>query len=380
MMGLIQFLAVILMLLLTLTLILPLPRKVIRGTVFSHTRNMLAIGTTLVGLQFLLQYVWRPRDFGVTPAVLLNLVFFIPAAYLFNIAILYLQRQGHIKRYEWMVGVDTWLITIAVSLGVSYFFDVSLLSDSEEMHWVLVFCSVLYATMQVFYFYTQYQDLRRIRRSLNEYYDYEVDDMLLWMEVAVMLMAFVALPVPLVIFGPTWLIGTYSVVFFACIYYLILSFVCFVVSNDAHKVLIAEQYNEYYVEDEKSEKAEPEDAMSPADFRRVEMAVSRWMNDGGHLQCGITMQTAAAEMKLPRYQLSAWLKTTEQELFSPWLTYLRVEEAKKQMKLHPEWSNDIIAEHCGFASRSYFQTVFRKNTGMTPMQFVEEYVAKDPLK
>ena len=33
-----------------------------------------------------------------------------------------------------------------------------------------------------------------------------------------MLMAFVALPVPLVIFGPTWLIGTYSVVFFACIY------------------------------------------------------------------------------------------------------------------------------------------------------------------
>lgn len=85
-------------------------------------------------------------------------------------------------------------------------------------------------------------------------------------------------------------------------------------------------------------------------------------------------------MKLPRYQLSAWLKTTEQELFSPWLTYLRVEEAKKQMKAHPEWSNDIIAEHCGFASRSYFQTVFRKNTGMTPMQFVEEYVVKDPLK
>ena len=378
-MGLIQFLAVILMLLLTLTLLLPMPRKVVEGKSIRRTRYILALGTSLVGIQFLLQYVWRPRDFGVTPAILLNLIFFIPAAYLFNIAILNMERQGRIKRHEWLVGIDTWIITIVTALGVSFIFDVPLLGDSEEMHWVLIFCSLLFATMQVFYFYTQYKDIRRIRRSLNDFYDYEADDMLLWMEVAVMLMAGVALPMPAIIFGPTWLIGTYSVVFFACIYYLIFSFACFVVSSDAHRIFFAENNGDEESEDN-DEKAEQEVVMSPADYRRVEHAVARWIDEGGHLQSGITIQTAASDMKLPRYQLSAWLKTTEQELFSPWLTYLRVEEAKKQMKLHPEWSNDIIAEHCGFASRSYFQTVFRKNTGMTPMQFVEEYVAKDPLK
>ena len=42
------------------------------------------------------------------------------------------------------------------------------------------------------------------------------------------------------------------------------------------------------------------------------------------------------------------------------------------MLLHPQWSNDIIAEQCGFGSRSYFQTVFKKQTGMTPSEFIKQ--------
>ena len=127
-----------------------MPRKVVEGKSIRRTRYILALGTSLVGIQFLLQYVWRPRDFGVTPAILLNLIFFIPAAYLFNIAILNMERQGRIKRHEWLVGIDTWIITIVTALGVSFIFDVPLLGDSEEMHWVLIFCSLLFATMQIF--------------------------------------------------------------------------------------------------------------------------------------------------------------------------------------------------------------------------------------
>ena len=88
-------------------------------------------------------------------------------------------------------------------------------------------------------------------------------------------------------------------------------------------------------------------------------------------EIGITVQQAANEMHVPRYQLTAWLKTTEHEQFSHWLTQLRIEEAKRQMLAHPEWSNDTIAEYCGFGSRSYFQTVFRKQTGQTPSAFLE---------
>jgi AraC-like DNA-binding protein len=112
--------------------------------------------------------------------------------------------------------------------------------------------------------------------------------------------------------------------------------------------------------------------MDEADRQHVEAIVGKWLAEGRHLKSGITMQTACADMNLPRYQLNLWLKTTEWELFSHWLTYLRIEEAKRLLIEHPDWSNDTIAAHCGFNTRNYFHTVFRKQTGMTPAQYFEK--------
>ena len=374
MMSSIQFFAVILMLMLTLTLILPIPRRVVTDKLLKRTRNLLAIGTVLIAVQFLLQYIFRFRDYGVAPAVMLNLIFFIPASWVFNVAILYLQRRGNVKRYEWMVGIDTWIICVVIIHATHFITGESLLSDSPVLLYAEIVCSLIYAMMQFFYYYRQYQELQIMRRALNNYYDRDMDDMLVWMEVGVIAMVMIAIPVPIVIFGPTWLLGSYSIVFFVCVYYLVISFVCYVVSNDAHilneAIAVVDE-----TEKELDQKAQAE-PLSDYEYHRIENVVKRWLDRGGHLRCGITIQTAAAEMKIPRYQLTAWLKTTEQELFSPWLTYLRIEEAKRMMLEHHEWSNDIIAEHCGFASRSYFQTVFRKQTGLTPMQFVETYVKR----
>ena len=35
------------------------------------------------------------------------------------------------------------------------------------------------------------------------------------------------------------------------------------------------------------------------------------------------------------------------------------------------YDRDMIAQHCGFSDRTYFQNVFRKHTGMTPAQYSE---------
>ena len=64
------------------------------------------------------------------------------------------------------------------------------------------------------------------------------------------------------------------------------------------------------------------------------------------------------------------MKGTPQGLFNPWITQHRLEAAKQMLRENPEWSNDSIAERCGFGSRSYFQTLFKKHTGMTPAQFI----------
>lgn len=112
--------------------------------------------------------------------------------------------------------------------------------------------------------------------------------------------------------------------------------------------------------------------VSKEELQHVEAAVNKWTERRGHLKNGITVQTAADSMHIPRYLFTAWLKTTEQEIFNPWLTNLRIEEAKRLLTDHPDWSNDVIAEHCGFSSRSYFQKVFHKQTGLTPVQYIEQ--------
>ena len=372
-----QFFAIGLMLLLTLTLVLPVPRRIERGTWLSRVRNMFATGLTLLLVHFLLQFHLGLRDVGVTPSVMLNLLFFIPASWMVNMGVLYLQRQRKAYRYEWLVGFDVWMIVIFMMLVTLFRSKGSLLNGSREILWIELFCSVLFAVMQFFYLYQQIRELRRMHQSLNEYYDQDMGDILRWLEVSIIILMVLAAPVPLIIFGPNWFLTIYGVLFFGGVYYLIINFMFFVVSRDFRQV----QQAIGVVEEDKADadrhplledqKETVVSTLTEKESKRVESAVLQWLASGGHLHNGITVQTAADEMRIPRHQLTAWLKTTDQKLFSSWVTSQRVEEAKRQMVAHPEWSNDIIAESCGFGSRSYFQTVFRKTTGMTPLQFLE---------
>ena len=34
------------------------------------------------------------------------------------------------------------------------------------------------------------------------------------------------------------------------------------------------------------------------------------------------------------------------------------------------WSNEAIADYCGFSDRSYFQKKFKESTGMTPTDYL----------
>ena len=364
----IQFTAVTLMLLLTLTLVALRHHRTTHNKVVNRSRWLMAGGTAMLAVQFLLQLVFHFRDMGVTQAVMVNLLFFIPCSWLFSLSVLCLQRQGNIRRREWWAGILTWLIVAALLAGACLYSGKPLLTKCVEMTMAEMLASVLYAVMQLYYTYIQMNELRRMHRTLDAFYDLSQDNLLGWMERSIVVLGLMALAVPLLIFNTGLPLAIYALSFFVGIYYLVISFVCYVVSNAEQQMLEAER-NE--TEDELTNRKVQ--ANMPADgLDHIAKAIENWVSGGGHLHSGITIQTAATEMGIPRYLLSAWLKTTPQELFSPWLTELRIEEAKRQMAAHPEWSNDSIAQACGFASRTYFQNVFHKQTGMTPTEFLKK--------
>ena len=368
-----QFGGMLTMALLTLTLAFLLPMRTALGIVFSRARWLMAGATSLLFIQFLLQYTLHFRQMGITQGVFINLLFFVPCAWQMSLGIMYLQRNGKILRHEWLMGVGGYIFMVAVLLIGGLMKGHSLLDDTPEMRIAEYAAACIYSILQLYYSWKNYRDFYRLRRSLENYFDHDKGELLRWMKRSVLLLSASAIFVPPTLFASGFLLFCYSVFIFLSIYYCIFSFICYGVSSTPQELNKAEE-NE---EEEEKEQVKNEKPTSTEDLNRIGLAVKKWMDKGGHLHSGITIQTAVDEMHLSRSQFTAWLKTTEQELFNPWLTYQRIEEAKRMLQEHPDWSNDIIAENCGFSSRSYFQKVFRKQTDLTPLQYAEQVREKE---
>ena len=361
-----QFGGIVLTGALTALLAFMLPLWQSDNKVYSRSRWLMTAGTAMLPIQFLLQYTLHFRQMGVTQAVLVNLLFFIPSAIFISLAILYLLRLGRMRRHEWLVGIVTYLLVLAILAWALLTDGQPLLSDTPELRRAEMASAVLYLLMQIYYGMLDILELRRIKRALQGYYDQEKEDVIHWMCNSAIMLIFSGVLAPIAIFwSGLWLI-LYSATLFFTIFYCSISFYSYGIDHARQQAISDAEENaeEAGLNDETST-----DVMDEADRLHVEQAVNRWIAHGGYLKSGITIQTVVNEMNIPRYQLTAWLKTTEWELFNPWLTHLRLEEAKRQMVEHPDWSNDTIADNCGFSSRSYFQTVFRKQTGMPPAQF-----------
>ena len=363
----IQFAGLVLTTGLTMMLAFMLPQWESDSKVFSRSRWLMTAGTVLLPIQFLLQYTLHFRQMGVTQGVMVNLLFFVPSACLISLAVMNLLRQGKVKRRDWLVGVITYVLVVISLVTAAITEDQPLLNDTPEMRTAELISAVLYLLMQGYYSGLNGFELRRLRRALAGYYDQDKSEILNWMTVSISLLALSGLMAPIAIFWSGGWLLVYSLTIFFTIFYSVISFYSYGVDRARQMELNeAEKSAEEAGLNEENETQ----TINEEERHRVEMAIEHWKAGGGHLQNGINMAQVVKELGVPRYQLTMWLKSTEWELFNPWLTHLRLEEAKKLLEEHPDWSNDIIAERCGFSSRSYFQTIFKKQTGMTPAQYL----------
>jgi len=174
---------------------------------------------------------------------------------------------------------------------------------------------------------------------------------------------------PLLLCVQSMLLAIFAILFFVGIFFLVDSFCGYAVSSAPKKVSDAEE-NKAQEDEELANNSSAE--LVPDVMLHVEEAVDRWIARGGYRESGINLPAAAEAIGVPRYLLSAWLKTDEQRTYSSWMTALRIEEAQRVIKAHPDWNNETIAAHCGFADRSYFQRKFKELTGITPAQYTQQ--------
>ena len=372
----VQFSAVVLLSLMALSLVMLLPSYVGRDKVMNRSRWLMTAALALLAVQFLLQHSLKLRQMGVTQAVELNLVFFIPCSALLGLSVLNLQRQGRLSRMERWAAVPTWVAAMACLLWAETTDGQPPLAQSERVFWAEIAASIIYAIMQIYYFALQMRELVRLQHALDNYYDRERGTLLNWFRLSVGVLALMALSVPVLIFVEGWTLAMYAVLFFAGIFYVWFCFVRYVISHESLRVREADR-EEQRMKDEERVAAgsahtatNTETVLTESVRQHIDTAVEQWLAAGGHLKNGLTSPIAADAMGIPRYQLTEWVKTSGYASFSRWIVGLRIEEAKRTLLAHRDWSNETVADHCGF-SRSHFQKTFKKETGYSPSEFLE---------
>ena len=372
-----QFTAVVLMLLLTIKLLFLRERR-IKSRQARQARRLMTTATALLALHFAIQLKTGLRVMGVTQSVMLNLAMLIPASHLFARAILLLQRRGELSLADRWTGPAVWTVTMAMLAVAALTDGKPLLSDTLELRLAERAGAVLYMLMQGYYTWRHSVSLVAMHRALHDYYDRDTDGMLRWMQYSIVGLMLLALMVPVAIFssGPGMLAVAFAVYFL--MFYLVDSF-CFYLTSPAPERMQAAEQNAAEMEEElenlnngKQTDAGTADAavLSPEVMSEVEQAVEAWKARGGYCQTGLLQPLAAQAIGISRYRLTAWLH--QQGLkYTEWIAQLRVEEAKRTIAAHPDWSNDAVAQHCGFTDRTVLQRTFKRIEGITPQKYLE---------
>ena len=372
-----QFTAVVLMLLLTVKLLFLRERR-IKSRQARQARRLMTTGTALLALHFAIQLKTGLRVMGITQSVMLNLAMLIPASHLFARAILLLQRRGQLSLADRWTGPAVWTVTMAMLAVAALTDGKPLLSDTLELRLAERTGAVLYMLMQGYYTWRHSVSLVAMHRALHDYYDRDTDGMLRWMQYSIVGLMLLALMVPVAIFSSGSGMLTVAFAVYFLMFYLVDSF-CFYLTSPAPERMQAAEQNAAEMEEElenlnngKQTDAGTADAavLSPEVMSEVEQAVEAWKARGGYCQTGLLQPIAAQAIGISRYRLTTWLH--QQGLkYTEWIAQLRVEEAKRTIVAHPDWSNDAVAQHCGFTDRTVLQRTFKRIEGITPQKYLE---------
>ncbi len=427
--GEMQISGLLTMTVLSVMLVVSAPGRSIRRISFAKARWMMAGGTTLIALQFLLQHAFGFRQMGVTQAVCCNLLFFTPSTLLCSMAVLYVQRQGKVSWKEWLVSSSICALSAIILFGTVMLDGVPFKKESPALRMAEYVSSVLFVVMQSYIFTMQYKAYKRLELAVDEYYDRSRRDLFGWMGLSMKAMALLVFLVPVVIFMQGTPLVLFSVGFFFAISYSVISLYTYGVSKDVERVEESltpspspksegSDYQNAEMNGENGENVEcrtesveflrPSGSKRPSAERATTQddnaaptavaaracslspseaternstlntlhstldknsSLDRWISAGHYREHNLTLSIVARQMGVPQKQLQEWLRQSEYKKLAGLVATLRIKEAQRVLTEHPEWSVESVADYCGFNDRKYFHQVFQQYTGTTPAKY-----------
>ena len=378
--GEMQISGMLTMLVLSVMLVMCAPVRSTRRNSFARARWMMAAGTGLIAVQFLLQHTFGFRQMGVTQAVCCNLLFFTPATLLCGMSILYVQRQGRISKSEWLGTSVPCVLAAIILIGTVLLDGIPLREESTALRTAEYIASVLYVVMQSGIFTMQYKAYKQLEQAVDEYYDRSRRDLFGWMGLSMKTMTLLAFIVPLVIFMQGAPLVLFSIGFFFSISYSTISLYTYGVSENVERVEEAEMNEKFATEitqlatpHSQRENRPHDPAEANSQLSTLNSQLESWISAGHYREHNLSLGIVARQMGVPQKQLQLWLRQSEYKKLAGLVATLRIEEAQRILVEHRDWSVESVADYCGFNDRKYFHQVFLQLTGTTPAKYQQAH-------
>ena len=358
----VQITCIILMGLTTIFLMAILPRLVVSDRIFGTARKLLSIGTLLVSLHFMVQYVLHKHTQEVEPVrSLVNLSFGIPISYLVNLSYLYLQRQGRIRKSEWWAGP----VIMGVALAL---FAVAQLTQGSYEGLPLKGISACYGISLLYYNCKQLKEYLHIRKDIRDRRNMALKPLVKFTRLSMWLMMTVALGFPVMTFNShTMMRSVYGLLAISTAFFYTLCFIAYGLRLNLDELRAADG-TEKPDNDGRTERM----LWNESKQKRMEKASVEFVKSERYMHLGITLGDAADYMGVSCNMLKEWLHRTDYEKFNNWINVLRIGKAKELMESNREMSQEEIAEKCGFCDRQYFSRQFSRIEGMSPSRWMKD--------
>lgn len=170
----------------------------------------------------------------------------------------------------------------------------------------------------------------------------------------------------------------YTIWYLVYMLYLSSNFISFIGSHKlvldafAHKTLSGEDIIQIINGRRKKSKedgAQPAVAINEAEYRKLEKALDKWVEEKRYREFDKSREQIARELNTSKEILHHYFLTKKGVDFKTWRTIMRIEDAKKLLLEDKSVSTNIIAEVSGFSDRSNFHRQFVKIVGCSPKQW-----------
>lgn len=339
-------------------LMLCISRIHVRGTDIRYetSRWLLAVAMFVYVCHYLLQMFFGFRAQGDDVGAVVNILFYTPAVYLISYSIINLASGKDYRRRYLRVSIASYSVILLTFIAGLMIY------RSLHLGWVMYVMEALFAFSIIFAIADPLKERRRILNAIERDTAGDLGNYNMFLSTGTMILFLFALILPGLIFSRV-LLFVLGPLFLLTMFVFVVNFVCLVFNiSPVVEVLDSEEHE--------PKKNEPvQEALSAEDQAAVGQALEAWRARQGFADSNTSLDRLARRIGVPPRKLSLYIGNVYGETFRVWLSKIRMEEAKRMLVENPDAKIEVVAEECGFTSRSYFQNLFKAETGYTPKEW-----------